>query len=174
MTSEMMANPPYILGIDPGLSGAMALLSIDDGALLTICDTPTVGKTLNVYGVGSWLDAHSHQIKHAVVEEVHAMPGQGVSSMFKFGFVTGAIHGALGAMLIPITTVPPSTWKRQMRLPADKDASRALAMRLFPRHHALFARKKDDGRAESALLAEWWRRHNNENSQGRRGAPERA
>ena len=94
----------------------------------------------------------------AWVEDVHSMPGQGVASTFKFGRSVGVVEGALSALGIPIRWVSPAKWKKAMGLPADKGAARRRAIELWPDHAHLFARVKDDGRAEAALIAEYGRR----------------
>jgi len=99
------------------------------------------------------------QIDEAFVEAVHAMPGQGVSSSFSFGRALGVLEGVLGALQIRTTMVPPAVWLKEMRTKAGKDGSRARAIELWPKQASLFARKKDDGRAESALLATYGARH---------------
>jgi crossover junction endodeoxyribonuclease RuvC len=147
-----MAN---VIGIDPGLTGAIAVLS-ETGELISVEDMPTFdigGKNkINVHALGASLSKYSHDAR-AVVELVGAMPGQGVSSMFSFGFAAGAVHGAIGALGIPLETVTPQKWKKHFRLPKDKDAARQLAVRKWP--HGPFSRKKDAGRAEAALIALW-------------------
>lgn len=144
-----------ILGIDPGLSGAFALL--DDGALSLVDDLPTMGTKTARQINGAQLAATLSPlpINVAVVELVGAMPGQGVSSMFRFGHAVGQVLGILQALKIPLVRVTPGVWKRSFGLGAEKDASRARAINLFPQHHASFARVKDDGRAEAALIALW-------------------
>ncbi len=152
-----------IIGIDPGLSGALALLNAEG---LTVFDVPAVkarrgrGREVLWPEVARWVDnvASESHINHAVIEAVGAMPKQGVSSMFKFGYVCGGLHVAMAMSFIPVTFVTPAQWKRDMGLPKGKDAARARAMELFPRHSGLFVRKKDDGRAEAALIALWGRR----------------
>lgn len=150
-----------ILGVDPGLSGALALLS-SDGAALSILDVPTttrkVGKSLkrqiDPYALASWLELHRGRIAFAMVEQVGAMPGQGVTSSFNFGFTAGAIRGCLAGAGITVRTVPPVVWKRKFGLLGQgKDASRGEASRRLPSHAAAWSRAKDDGRAEAALLA---------------------
>ncbi len=148
-----------ILGIDPGLTGALALLS-DDG--LSVFDIPTLkvrtrGREVVWSEVARWVDAAGH-IDHAVIEAVAAMPGQGVSSMFKFGYIAGGLRGIVAAHFIPSTSVAPKRWKRDMAVPKEKDGARARASELFPSHCDLFLRVKDHGRAESALIALWGRR----------------
>jgi crossover junction endodeoxyribonuclease RuvC len=81
------------------------------------------------------------------------MPGQGVSSTFKFGTAYGALLGVLGALEIRTVLVAPATWKKHFRLDSDKEKSRALALRTFAKSPEHFARKKDHGRGEAALLA---------------------
>jgi crossover junction endodeoxyribonuclease RuvC len=147
-----------IIGIDPGLSGAVALYNTETGALV-VEDIPTLALTrggkakrdVNVPELARIIDAA--QPDRAFIEAVSSMPGQGVSSVFKFGEVLGIIRGCLA--FVPTASVPPAVWKRAMGIPSGsgKDASRALATNLFPRHSSLFARVKDDGRAEAALLA---------------------
>jgi crossover junction endodeoxyribonuclease RuvC len=81
------------------------------------------------------------------------MPAQGVTSAFNFGFAAGALQGLVAGNAIPMHLVAPLTWKRHYKLSADKDASRRRASQLFPAHSHLWARAKDDGRAEAVLLA---------------------
>lgn len=142
-----------VIGIDPGASGAVAVVS-DAGGLVTVFDMPVFkinGKSrLDVHQLGEQLRSILPASK-AVVELVGAMPRQGVSSTFVFGFSTGAVHGALGALSVPLDTVTPAKWKAHFRLTKDKDAARQLATRKWP--HGPFSRVKDAGRAEAALIA---------------------
>lgn len=141
-----------IVGIDPGLSGAIAWLD-DDGTLLAACDMPVVDGHVNYVDLGRLLAAAPDV---AVVEKVHSMPGQGVASTFKFGQAYGAVLGCLGALQVPVEHVTPSKWKRAHRLIGrDKDASRAVAIDRWPDRAELFRRKKDHGRADAALIAAW-------------------
>ena len=89
----------------------------------------------------------------AVLEQVSAMPGQSAPATFRFGQGYGAIEMALAAHQIPVKYVTPSVWKKHFKLSKDKGASRGLATRHFPQHADAFARVKDDGRAEAALIA---------------------
>ena len=91
----------------------------------------------------------------AIVESVSAMPGQGVSSTFKFGAAYGTVRGVIAALEIPVHLVTPGKWKKHFRLSADKEQARALALRLFPASSQHFERKKDHGRAEAALIARY-------------------
>lgn len=148
-----------MLGIDPGLSGAFALFTPTTGALV-VFDMPTF--TLSRGGkakrdpdateLARLVDA-AGPIAHAFVEQVGAMPGQGVSSVFAFGKVFGLALGILAANFIPLTMVAPVKWKRALGVPAEKDGARARASQLLPAHAGLWSRRKDDGRAEAALIA---------------------
>lgn len=151
-----------ILGVDCGLSGAWALLT-DDGRLVAVGDMPAAGGVVSAHLLAVALDAAewAHMRRYggvAVVEIAGAMPGQGVSSTWKFARATGVVEGVLAGLGWPLHTVTPAKWKKGMGLGKDKGASRAMAARLWPDHAASFARVKDDGRAEAALIAEWWRR----------------
>ena len=147
-----------ILGIDPGAGGALVLLDTKTNQL-TVLDMPTVeikrGQRM-VNQVSAQLVAEllrGHKIDHAVMEKVHAMPGQGVSSMFAFGRAAGVVEGVLSGLSLPTTLVPPQEWQKAMRVIGGKDGSRHRAMELFPEQAPMFARKKDDGRADAALIA---------------------
>ncbi len=151
-------SPNLYMGIDPGLSGAIAVFD-PETQFVENFDMPTFkikGKSqIDLYGLARILDSFHLRIKLAVVEEVGARPGQGVSSMFKFGFNAGAAQMAVAASFIPMRTPHPAQWKHAMGLPrgATKEDSRKLAARILPRHSHLWARAKDDGRAEATLLA---------------------
>lgn len=153
-----------ILGIDPGLSGALALLDANygyAGAALQVVDMPTLTITTNgkkrkridLANLATWFDLHASSIEKAVIEDVNAMPGQGVSSMFKFGCVFGNLEAFVAAHFIKVETVRPQVWKKHFGLTADKDAARLHASRLLPAFSSLWSRSCDDGRAEAALLA---------------------
>ena len=149
-----------ILGIDPGASGGIAFFSMQRG-LLSIFDMPTVevkrgGKNKREVSA-AMLNAiiGARDIDAAFVEKVGAMPGQGVSSMFQFGRSVGMIEGVLAALEIPTNYVTPQVWQKAVGARGGKDASRARASELFPAYAANFTRKKDDGRADAALIA-WY------------------
>lgn len=149
-----------IAGIDPGLSGAVCVFDVDKG-MLTILDMPTVevksGKTMKRRLSEPMLAEllRPHEIEHVALEQVSAMPGQGVTSMFSFGQTYGAIRGVLAGLRIPVTMVTPAKWTRDLKVSGGKDANRQRAAQLFPAYAASFARVKDDGRADAALLAYW-------------------
>lgn len=162
-------NGRYIVGIDPGLSGAVALYATDAlraGAeyrlqTLKIIDMPAheikvngkKRRQLDLYQLARWFDLHAADMRHAYIESVHSMPKQGVSSSFAFGFAAGAVQAMVAASFVPMTLVSPRVWKAAMHLNADKDASRRLASQRLPAFSHLWACAKDDGRAEAALLA---------------------
>lgn len=140
-----------ILGIDPGsVSGAWAAI-FPDGSM-SCGDLPVVDRTVNPAELGRLIRALNPE--RAVVEQVGAMPGQGVSSMFAFGRGYGCILGVLGACEIPVQMVTPGRWKKAMGLDSDKEKSRSLAIRTWPQSDQ-FKRKKDAGRAEAGLIALW-------------------
>lgn len=147
-----------ILGIDPGLSGALAFLDTETN-IVAVEDMPTVTVIRNKKEkreVSPQLIAAAIIKRHvdaAYLERVNAMTGQGVSSVFSFGRSAGVIEGILAAFDIPTTLVLPLTWQRAMDVRGGKDASRERAMQLFPASAELFQRKKDDGRADAALIA---------------------
>lgn len=140
-----------ILGVDPGATGALAWLH-PDGHLETVEDMPANDGIVSGALIAHHLDTHGHPTV-AWIENVHSMPRQGVASSFKFGRALGTVEGALAALGIPIRHVTPTAWKKAARLPASKDAARRRAIELWPTHAHLFARAKDDGRAEAALIA---------------------
>ena len=149
-----------VLGIDPGLSGALALLDSEMNSL-TIWDMPVVEvvrnrvkkREVNAAGVADIIAGHG--IEHCYMERVGAMPGQGVTSVFSFGRSTGILEGVLAAYEIPVTIITPQAWQKAAGVRDGKDASRLRAAQLFPVYSAMFGRKKDDGRADAALIA-WY------------------
>lgn len=143
------------LGIDPGITGAVAVLN-DDGSVRLAADLPTIanGKSkrqIDANTLAAILGPYAKGIKLAVVEKVSAMPKQGVSSVFNFGVAVGCVRGVLGALGIPVMYVTPTKWKGTYGLTSDKEQSRAMATMLFPA--ADLHLKKDHNRAEALLLA---------------------
>lgn len=144
-----------LIGIDPGVSGAMAVLT-ETGELVATGFMPVyqAGKAKHVNAAALADFIRSHTVDFAAVEKVGAMPGQGVSSMFNFGHSAGVIEGVLAAVGIGYTLVTPQTWKRHFKLLGkDKDASRTVAQQLYP--SAPLSRKKDCGVADAILLARY-------------------
>lgn len=143
-----------VLGCDPGLSGALALVETDGPLLSEVIDMPVIryGKAAVIDGarILDWLDGRD--IGAIVVEDVHSMPRQGVASTFAFGRALGGVEAVLTALGVPLTHVRPEKWKRKAGLGKDKASSLDLArLRFGPREE--FRRKKDEGRAEAALIA---------------------
>ncbi len=140
-----------ILGIDPGNTGAIAWLSTE-GHLIEVHDLPVVkGSGLIEAVLVDMIRARS-DVHHAWIERVASSPQMGVVSAFNFGMGYGKIKGVLAACGIPLTEVTPAKWKGALRLSSDKSASRARAAQLWPGLAGTFARVKDDGRAEAALI----------------------
>ena len=148
------------LGIDPGLSGAVAVLA-DDGALVAFYDTLTLTlrtsrgtrQEYDVPGLVALLQPYTGPQTHVVLEESQAMPGQGTRSMFTGGLGFGVWLGMLGTMGLAYPRIRPHVWKRSLGLTRDKEQARLRAMQLFPT--ADLRRKRDHGRTEALLLA-WW------------------
>ena len=141
------------LGIDPGRTGAIAILG-DDGRIIDIEDMPDLTGAALGTQIRRILDELApHTVTEAWVEQVGPMPKQGVRSVWTFGEGYGAILGALGALGIPVRHVRPQAWKKAAGLPKDKTAARQKACELWPDEAHRFARVKDDGRAEAALIA---------------------
>lgn len=148
------------IGIDPGLSGAIAVLA--DGEPAEIFDMP-------VMTIGDWKEVDGHRLAaelrgirakyvgayvSACVEKVGARPQDGGTSAFRFGESSGKVKAVLEALNIPYHRAVPAVWKRHFGLiKAEKDQSRLLAISRFPAARDRLARKKDDGRAEALLLA---------------------
>jgi len=152
----------YVIGIDPGISGAIAVFDWYTKKLVEIIDMPTLevesGKTkkrhISAVSLANYLVGFTDT--HIVIEKVGAMPGQGVTSMFNFGRSAGIIEGVVAALEMPNTYVTPAAWTKAVGRAAGKDASRMRAMELFPAKADLFKRAKDDGRADAALIAYWY------------------
>lgn len=153
---------PLYMGIDPGAHGAIALLAYEQGKpMVKTFDIPTFKITVNkksrtrvdLSGINTLLFTYRAHIMHAIIEDVHAMPGQGVTSSFSFGFVCGVLQAMLVAHDLPMTVIAPASWKRKLGLTHDKDDTRRRASQIFPTCAHQWTRKCDDGRAEAALLA---------------------
>lgn len=151
------------LGIDPGLDGAAVALR-DDGAILSVFDTPTLivsGKGKRDYDVRAmrtWLGAFAPESCNVAIEHQQAFPGQGVTSMFSLGRGYGLWLGLLAGLGFSYSPISPVRWRKAMLdgLPKGKDTGRLRAMQLFP--SASLSRKKDHGRSDALLLAEYLRR----------------
>ncbi len=147
-----------VLGIDPGLSGALALYNTSEGTV-DIIDMPVLEivrngkKKREVSAQALANQLVGRNVTAAFLERVNAMAGQGVTSVFSFGRSSGIVEGVLAAYDIPTTLVTPQAWQKAVGQRAGKDGSRERAMQLFPAQADLFQRKKDDGRSDAVLIA---------------------
>ena len=154
-----------ILGIDPGVTGGLALIKTNPALnLIVAIDMPVTGKLVDPYILHMEVKQmiNEHGIDTVVLEDVHSMPAQGVVSSFGFGRSKGVIEGVLASNHLRVAYVSPAAWKRGMALKADKNDSSRLASRLFDtsEHWPL---KKHNGRAEAALMAAYWHKISLEN-----------
>src|SRR5262245_13567051 len=148
-----------ILGIDPGVRGGLAIVDIIDGAapvMVACIDVPVIGsgakERVDSIAIRDLID--THKPARALIERAQAMPKQGTSSGFKYGRAVGALEAVVALCSVPLEIVEPSVWKKHFHLRGrDKEGGRQQALQLFPASHAVFARKKDHGRAEAALIA---------------------
>lgn len=149
----MTERAALVLAVDPGLGGAVAWYHPSHPHLIRVDDMPVVDREVDADTFQAWVWQMTPDF--AVVERVGSRPGEGHTASFKFGTGWGMIRGVLAACHVPLYLVTPQAWKKHHHLIGkDKEASRALAMRLWPGVER-FARKKDDGRAEAALMARW-------------------
>ena len=155
-----------IIGIDPGLSGALALVTVERVLALPM---PVLGitKTKKVIDEGAFcafLEKRRERIGHVFIEKVGAMPGQGVTSMFNFGLGWGLVRGICVGLHLPYTLVMPQTWKKVMchGMPkGSKDVSIIIAKRLWPGvnlFRSTRCKNECDGMADALLIAEYGRR----------------
>ena len=154
-----------IIGIDPGIKGAICILK--DGVVIDVFDMPVmpVGKKNKSQVNGSQIyneiqkviENKDKQDIKVVIEQVSAMPGQGVTSMFNFGQSYGVLKGIFSAMQIPIDFVSPVKWKKYYNLiNTQKDSSRTKAIEFFPYISAKLSRKKDANKADAILIASFY------------------
>ena len=152
-----------IIGIDPGLSGAVAILK--DNKVLNIFDMPVMSegkknkKQLNSAQLVNIIkDNTKNDVEIAVVvEQVNAMPGQGVTSMFNFGQTFGAIKGVCAALNLPIFFVRPSKWKKHFELiNSSKDSSRTKVIEMYPSLSNQLTKKKDVNKSDAILIAKFY------------------
>ncbi|EBE7962654.1 crossover junction endodeoxyribonuclease RuvC [Salmonella enterica] len=144
-----------VLGIDPGCSGALVLVT-GQGGYIDHLAMPTikVGTKSRVNGaaVAAWI--RQYGVNHAYLEQVGAMPGQGTASMFTFGHAAGVAEGILQGLNIPYTLVTPQAWKKSAGLiGSEKDAARSRAIQLYPGLRALDAKAKGQAIADALLIA---------------------
>ena len=144
-----------IMGIDPGLTGAVTTIQYDTMTVLKSDDMPVRVNQVCPYLLTEVISHHarSYNIIKYVVEDVHSMPKQGVVSTFKFGRSKGVIEGVLAGLHKRTSYVSPVTWKKHLNLTKKgKEASRTLATKIF-RTDEHWPLKKHNGRAEAALIA---------------------
>ena len=152
-----------VIGIDPGLSGAIAIL--ENNKVLGIFDMPVMSE-----GKKNKRQLNSAQLVNiikenimkddeitVVVEQVNAMPGQGVTSMFNFGQTFGAIKGVCAALNLPIFFVRPSKWKKHFELiNSSKDSSRTKVIEMYPSLSNQLTKKKDVNKSDAILIAKFY------------------
>tara|TARA_Y200000002_G_scaffold250285_1_gene207360 strand:+ start:526 stop:1020 length:495 start_codon:yes stop_codon:yes gene_type:complete len=154
-----------IIGIDPGISGSICFFH--DGEIKDVIDMPTMtdGKKNKKQVNGSQIfneiskrinEVDKRSIK-VVIEQVSAMPGQGVTSMFNFGQSFGILKGICSAMQLPMYFVRPAKWKKYFNLiNSEKDASRTKAIEIFPYFSVNLSKKKDSNKADAILIASFY------------------
>ena len=153
-----------IIGIDPGLSGGIAIL--DDLKIFDIYDMPIMSeckKNKNQLNSAQLVNIIKKNIipsgdTFLIVEQVSAMPGQGVTSMFNFGQTFGSIKGICAALNLPIFFVRPAKWKKHFDLiNSSKDASRTKVIEMYPSISSRLSKKKDVNKADAILIARYFR-----------------
>mgnify|MGYP001483783569 CR=1 FL=1 len=154
-----------IIGIDPGLSGSICFFK--DGKILDVIEMPTMTegkknkKQVNGSQIYNEILKRIHEIDNedirVVIEQVSAMPGQGVTSMFNFGQSFGILKGICSAMKLPMYFVRPAKWKKYFNLiNSEKDASRTRAIEIFPYFSSQLTKKKDANKADAILIASFY------------------
>ena len=154
-----------IIGIDPGISGSICFFQ--DGKIIDVVEMPTMteGKKNKKQVNGSQIfNEISDRIRkldkkdiRVIIEQVSAMPGQGVTSMFNFGQSFGILKGICSAMQLPMYFVSPAKWKKYFNLiNSEKDASRTRAIEIFPYFSGQLSRKKDSNKADAILIASFY------------------
>ena len=154
-----------IIGIDPGITGSICFF--EDGKIIDVVEMPNMAEgkknKRQVNGAQIYHEI-SKRIKNlekkdikVIIEQVAAMPGQGVTSMFNFGQSFGVLKGICAAMQIPMYFVRPAKWKKYFNLiNSEKDASRTKAIEIFPHFSAQLSRKKDLNKADAILISSFF------------------
>ena len=154
-----------IIGIDPGISGSICFFQ--DGIIKDVIEMPTMvegkknKKQVNSSQIFNEISERIREIEKknikVVIEQVSAMPGQGVTSMFNFGQSFGVLKGICSAMSLPVYYVRPTKWKKYFNLiNSEKDASRTRAIEIFPYFSAQLSRKKDSNKADAILISSFF------------------
>ena len=154
-----------IIGIDPWITGSICFF--EDGKIIDVVEMPNMAEgkknKRQVNGAQIYHEI-SKRIKNlekkdikVIIEQVAAMPGQGVTSMFNFGQSFGVLKGICAAMQIPMYFVRPAKWKKYFNLiNSEKDASRTKAIEIFPHFSAQLSRKKDSNKADAILISSFF------------------
>ena len=154
-----------IIGIDPGISGSICFF--ENGKIIDVVEMPTMteGKKnkRQVNGAQVYNEilkrinkSEKHNVR-VVIEQVSAMPGQGVTSMFNFGQSFGILKGICSAMQLPLYFIRPAKWKKYFGLiNSEKDASRTKAIEMFPNYSSNLSKKKDCNKADAILIASFY------------------
>ena len=154
-----------IIGIDPGISGSICFLG--EGKILDVVEMPTMSegkknkRQVNGSQIYNEILNRIHKIDkqniRVIIEQVSAMPGQGVTSMFNFGQSFGILKGICSAMQLPMYFVRPAKWKKYFGLiKSEKDASRTKAIEMFPYFSPQLSKKKDSNKADAILIASFY------------------
>ena len=154
-----------IIGIDPGISGSICFF--EDGKIIDVIEMPTMtdGKKNKRQVNGSQIyneiltriNKIEKQNIRVIIEQVSAMPGQGVTSMFNFGQSFGILKGICSAMQLPMYFIRPAKWKKYFSLiNSEKDASRTKAIEMFPSFSSQLSKKKDSNKADAILIASFY------------------
>ena len=154
-----------IIGIDPGISGSICFL--EDGKILDVIEMPTMSegkknkRQVNGSQIYNEISKKISEIRkqevRIIIEQVSAMPGQGVTSMFNFGQSFGILKGICSAMQLPMYFVRPAKWKKYFNLiNSQKDASRTKAIEIFPYFSAQLSKKKDSNKADAILISNFY------------------
>ena len=154
-----------IIGIDPGISGSICFF--EDGKIVDVLEMPTMTdgkknkKQVNgaqIYNeISTKIIGIEKQNLRVIIEQVSAMPGQGVTSMFNFGQSFGILKGICSAMQLPMYFVRPAKWKKYFGLiKSEKDASRTKAIEMFPYFSSQLSKKKDSNKADAILIASFY------------------
>ena len=154
-----------IIGIDPGISGSICFF--ENGKILDVVEMPTMteGKKNKRQANGSQIyneiikriNKTEKQNIRVIIEQVSAMPGQGVTSMFNFGQSFGILKGICSAMQLPMYFIRPAKWKKYFGLiKSEKDASRTKAIEMFPYFSSQLSKKKDSNKADAMLIASFY------------------
>ena len=155
----------FIIGIDPGITGAICFLH--NGEIKDVIDMPNMAegkKNKKQVNASQIYNEISYRIKNipiseicVVIEQVSAMPGQGVTSMFNFGQSFGVLKGICASMKLPMHLVRPAKWKKYFNLiKTEKEASRTKVIEIFPQISSMLSKKKDVNKADAILIASFF------------------